>query len=120
MEQQESDRLRVLRTAIRQFNRERDWEQYHAPKNLAMALSAEVAEVVELFQWLTAEESRQLGAPKRSALEEELGDVMIYLTTLADAFGIDPVDAALKKLELNAQKYPAARVRGNRAKYSDY
>lgn len=120
MEQHESDRLRALQMAIKQFNRERDWEQYHAPKNLAMALSAEVAEIVELFQWLTTEESRQLIPRKQSALQEELGDVMIYLTMLADAFGIDLLEAALKKLDLNARKYPVARVRGNSAKYSEY
>jgi len=120
MAPESADRMHALAAEIRRFIRERDWEQYHTPKNLAMALSAETAEIVELFQWLSAEESSALGPEKRTALEEEIGDVMIYLTTLAEKFAIDPIEAALKKSKLNARKYPADQVRGKSSKYDEY
>jgi len=105
---------------LRRFAEERDWEQFHTPKNLAMALSVEVAEIVEHFQWLTAKESRQLDQEKKAELKEEIGDVMIYLASLADKFDIDPIEAAKEKIEKNRKKYPAQRVRGKSLKYSDY
>jgi dCTP diphosphatase len=83
-----------LRDAIKAFIEERDWEQFHSPKNLAMALSVEVAEVVEHFQWLTEEQSKNLPPEKLAELRLEIGDVMIYLTELSDKLGIDPVEAA--------------------------
>ena len=110
----------ALEVEVNRFIRDRDWDQYHTPKNLAMALSAETAEIVELFQWLTPKESSELGPEKRVALEEEIGDVMIYLVTLAQKFSIDPIEAALKKLHINARKYPADRVRGKSNKYDQY
>ena len=109
-----------LREKIRLFASERDWNQFHTPKNLAMALSVEASEIVELFQWLTAEESQSLSAAKRQALEEEIGDVMIYLINLGDKFGIDPIRAAEKKLAINAKKYPAKLVKGKAKKYTEY
>jgi dCTP diphosphatase len=112
--------LEDLRSAIRDFIRERDWEQFHSPKNLAMALSVEVAEIVEHFQWLTEEQSKNLPPEKLAEIREEIGDVMIYLTELADKLGIDPVEAARAKLEINNSKYPAALVKGKAAKYTDY
>jgi dCTP diphosphatase len=105
---------------LRRFTAERDWEQFHSPKNLAMALTTEAAEIVEVFQWLTEDESRSLAADSVARLEEEIGDVMIYLTHLADAFGLDPLDAAAKKLAINAAKYPAELVRGRAQKYTEY
>ncbi|GAB4410371.1 MAG: nucleotide pyrophosphohydrolase [Thermodesulfovibrionales bacterium] len=105
---------------LRAFAKERDWEQFHSPKNLAMALSVEVAEIVEIFQWMTEEESVSLTPEKLQELKEEIGDVMIYLTKLADKFGIDLVDAAKKKVEINKKKYPAEVVRGKSAKYDEY
>lgn len=120
MVRDDSDCMRALTAEIRRFNRERDWEQYHTPKNLAMALSAEASEIVELFQWLTPEQSIRLTAEKQSSLAEEIGDVMIYLVTLADKFALDPIEAATKKLESNARKYPADQVRGKSNKYTDY
>jgi len=87
-----------LRNAIKAFTEKRDWEQFHSPKNLAMALSVEVSEVVEHFQWLTQEESRNLPVDKLAEVREEIGDVMIYLTELADKLGIDPVEAATKPM----------------------
>ncbi len=109
-----------LRNAIEAFIEERDWEQFHSPKNLAMALSVEVAEVVEHFQWLTEEQSRNLPPEKLAEVREEVGDVMIYLTELAEKLGIDPVEAAKAKLEINSKKYSASLVKGKAAKYTEY
>jgi dCTP diphosphatase len=83
-----------LKGVIRKFIEERDWDQFHSPKNLAMALSVEAAETVEHFQWLTEEQSKNLPPEKLAEIREEMGDVMIYLTELADKLGIDPVEAA--------------------------
>ena len=107
-----------LKTQIKEFTRERDWEQYHAPKNLAMALSAEVAEIVEIFQWKKPED--QLSEEEKEALRQEIGDVLIYLIELADKFEIDIVEAAKHKLTLNQNKYPADLVRGKADKYTEY
>jgi dCTP diphosphatase len=112
--------LEDLRSAISAFIQERDWEQFHSPKNLAMALSVEVAEIVEHFQWLTEEESQNLLPEKLTEIREEIGDVMIYLTELADTLGIDPVEAARAKVAINGQKYPAELVRGKASKYTEY
>ena len=91
---------------IRQFRNDRDWDQYHSPKNLAMALMVEAAELAELFQWLTQEESHELVRTRREAIEDEIGDVLIYLANLADKCGIDPLEAAHKKIVKNRSKYP--------------
>lgn len=104
---------------IRNFARDRDWEQFHSPKNLAMALSVEVAEIVEYFQWLTQEQSKRLDPEKREKIREEIGDVMIYLAQLADCLGIDPVLAAEEKLRINEKKYPVGRSRGLAVKYTE-
>jgi dCTP diphosphatase len=109
-----------LRADIRTFIEERDWEQFHSPKNLAMALSVEVAEVVEQFQWLTEAQSRNLPPEKLAEVRQEIGDVMIYLTELADKLGIDPVAAAKAKVEINGKKYPADLVKGKASKYTEY
>ena len=105
---------------LREFARERDWEQFHSPKNLAMALSVEVAEIVEIFQWLTQEESKNLPPDKLKKMKEEIGDVMIFLTNLADKLGIDPLEAAKEKIEINQEKYPASVVKGKANKYTEY
>ena len=109
-----------LRDAIKAFIEERDWEQFHSPKNLAMALSVEVAEIVEHFQWLTEEQSRNLPPEKLAEVRQEIGDVMIYLTELADKLGVDSVEAAKAKLEINSQKYPTSLVKGKASKYTEY
>lgn len=111
--------IQDLQTALRSFARERDWEQFHSPKNLAMAMSVEAAELLEQFQWLTEEESRSLTDTKREAVAEELADVFLYLLQLSDKLGIDPLDAARKKLQLNAIKYPVERAKGTSKKYSE-
>jgi dCTP diphosphatase len=109
-----------LRNAIRMFIEERDWEQFHSPKNLAMALSVEASEIVEHFQWLTEEQSKNLPSEKMAKIREEIGDVMIYLTELADKLGIDPVEAARAKVAINEQKYPVELVKGKASKYTEY
>ena len=109
-----------LGDAIKAFTEERDWEQFHSPKNLAMALSVEASEVVEHFQWLTEKQSENLPPGKLAEVREEIGDVMIYLVKLADKLGVDPVEAAKAKLEINERKYPAELVRGKASKYTEY
>ena len=112
--------MKDLRDEIKAFIEERDWEQFHSPKNLVMALSVEVSEIVEHFQWLTEEQSRKLSSSKLAEIREEIGDVMIYLTELADKLGIDSVEAARAKLEINKRKYPATLVKGKASKYTEY
>lgn len=111
--------LVALRNGLRKFAIARDWQQFHTPKNLAMALSVEAAELLEHFQWLTAEQSQRLDARTRRAVADELADVLLYLTRLADVLEIDPLAAARRKLRLNAKKYPVAKARGNARKYND-
>lgn len=114
------ERLVDVRDALRRFAAERDWDQFHAPKNLAMALIVEAAEVVEHFQWLTAEESAVVSGAERNAVGAELADVLFYLVRLADRLGIDLAAAATAKMTVNEARYPAARVRGSARKYSEY
>ena len=104
---------------IRRFNAERDWRQFHSPKNLAMALSVEVAELTEHFQWLTQAESRNLSGTKRGAVAQEIGDILIYVLNLADQLGIDPLNAAEAKLQQNQHKYPVESAKGNAKKYTE-
>ena len=101
-----TDTLTELRDDLRRFCAERDWHRYHTPKNLVMALSVEAAELVEHFQWATPEESQNLSADKRAAVADEIADVLIYLTELADVLDIDPLQAARAKMIKNAVKYP--------------
>jgi len=105
---------------VRKFRLERDWDQYHSPKNLVMALVVEAGELAEHFQWLTEAQSSGLPPEKLSAIRDEIGDVLIYLANLCEKLGIDPIAAARDKLEKNRKKYPVAKVRGKSAKYSDY
>jgi dCTP diphosphatase len=109
-----------LMAELEAFVRERDWEQFYSPKNLAMALSVEVAEIVEHFQWLTQEQSRNLPPAKLAEVEQEIGDVMIYLAELANKLGIDPLEAARAKLDVNKRKYPTTLVKGKASKYTEY
>lgn len=114
------DSLTALRDQLRAFARERDWEQFHTPKNLAMALSVEVAELVEHFQWLATGADAELDDAKRTGIRHELADVLLYLVQLADKSGVDLIAAAQEKIVLNGEKYPAGRVRGDARKYSEY
>ena len=99
--------LTSLRDALRDFAAARDWRQYHTPKNLAMALIVEAAELVEHFQWATPEQSLTLAPDKAAEVREEVADVLIYLVEIADVLGIDLIAAARDKMAKNAVKYPA-------------
>jgi NTP pyrophosphatase (non-canonical NTP hydrolase) len=112
--------LQELKARVREFVAERDWERFHSPKNLAMALSVEASELVELFQWLTEEESAALDAVRRRRVAEELADVLWFLVRLADRLDVDLLAAAESKLAANEAKYPADRVRGDARKYDEY
>ena len=115
-----SEQLHALQQRVAAFAAARDWEPFHSPKNLAMALSVEAAELVEEFQWLTEEQSRALDAERRERVRLELADVFIYLLRSADKLGVDLVAAANDKIVLNEKKYPAERVRGDARKYTEY
>jgi len=115
-----ADSLFELRTRINAFVTERDWAQFHTPKNLAMAMIVEAAELVEQFQWDTPQESQQLTIEKREAVSHELADTFVYLLRLAEVLEIDLIEAANEKIILNAKKYPADKARGSNAKYTAY
>ncbi len=114
--------LKKILAHQRDFVRQRDWDQYHTPKNLAMALAGEVGELLELFQWLSPEEaSRVMSKPKEAeAVRHELADVFFYLTRLSDILGVDLEAAFWEKMRLNAERYPADKARGKAAKYTEY
>ena len=112
--------MQNLIESIRRFAEERDWEQFHSPKNLSMALTVEAAELMEHMQWITEEGSRNLAAEKRNEIEDEIGDVLLYLVSLADKLDINPLVAARKKLKKNAKKYPVEDARGNAKKYTEF
>jgi NTP pyrophosphatase (non-canonical NTP hydrolase) len=112
--------LRALQERLAVFAAERDWEKFHSPKNLAMALSVEAAELVQEFQWLTEQQSASLDAERRERVRLELADVFIYLLRISDRLGIDLLAAADAKIVLNERKYPAERVRGDARKYTEY
>ena len=109
-----------IRDRAAAFARDRDWQQFQSPKNLAMALSVEVAELLEHFQWLTQEESRALDEQSKAAVADEIADVQLYLVRLADELGIDIISAVSLKAEKNEEKYPADQVRGSAKKYTTY
>lgn len=101
------------------FARERDWEQFHSPKNIASALSVEASELLEIFQWLTEEQSKDLSAKTLERVKEEAADVQLYLIRLCDLLKIDLAAAVDAKLAANARKYPAHKARGNNKKYTE-
>ena len=114
-----SSDLDTLTRRLREFADARDWEQFHSPKNLTMALSVEVAEIVEHFQWLSEAQSNDLPEQTLDKVETELADTLLYLVRLADKLDIDLLDAARRKIEINEQKYPVEKSRGNAKKYTD-
>jgi dCTP diphosphatase len=109
-----------LRDALRAFAAEREWDQFHSPKNLASALTVEAGELLEHFQWLTTDESRELSPEQLAAVERELADVLIYLVRLADVLEVDLLAATSRKIVENEAKYPAEVVQGRADKYSAY
>lgn len=110
---------KALKARLKAFVKARDWEQFHSPKNLAMALSVEVAELVEKFQWLTEAQSRTLSRKDRAEVSEELADIYIYLELLSDKLGVDLLAEAKKKLRKNERKYPVKLARGRATKAKD-
>lgn len=115
-----TDSLEDLRTRLAAFASNRDWQQFHSPKNLAMALIAEAAELVEHFQWLSEEQSCNLPASKLNEVRLELADILIYLIRSADQLGIDLIAAAYDKIEINEQRYPVEKVKGKALRASEY
>jgi len=109
-----------LRERLADFANQRDWDQFHSPKNLAIALSVETAELLEHFQWVSEEKSSNLEMGEREAVSEEIADVLIYLVRLANKLDIDIPTAVDRKLKVNEKKYPADKVRGSAAKYTKY
>lgn len=117
---QSTDSIDQLRARVNQFVEERDWAQFHSPKNLAMAMIVEAGEVVEHFQWMTEEGSRKLSAEKKEQVGQELSDTLVYLLRIAEVCDIDLLEAANKKISLNAKKYPVDKAKGSNAKYTEY
>jgi NTP pyrophosphatase (non-canonical NTP hydrolase) len=111
--------LECLRDSLRQFAADRDWSQFHTPKNLATALTVEVAELLEHFQWLREGSVAELGPETLADVRQELADVLVYLVMLADKLDVDLLQAARDKLEQNAEKYPVAKARGTSMKYTE-
>lgn len=112
--------LEVMRRRMRQFAQARDWDQFHSPKNLSMALSVEASELLECFQWLSEDQSYSLSAEQLAAVADEIADVQLYLVRLADKVGIDIVAAVEQKITKNELKYPADQVKGSSKKYTKY
>jgi len=111
--------LEHIKHRLRDFADERDWDQFHSPKNLAMAMIVEAGELVEHFQWLTEDQSQALPPDKLAEVEQEIADIQIYLIRLADKLGIDMEQAVNAKMKLNEKKYPADKVRGSAEKYNE-
>jgi dCTP diphosphatase len=111
--------LESLKLRLRQFAADRDWDQFHSPKNLASALAVEAAELLEPFQWLTEDQSRNLPPEKAAAVRKEMADVLIYLVRLADKLDVDLLKAASDKIAENATKYPVEKAKGSMRKYTD-
>jgi dCTP diphosphatase len=116
---QKLENLVQLREILRQFAADRDWDQFHSPKNLAAALSVEAAELLECFQWLTEDQSRKLTPPQQQQVREEMADVLNYLVRLADKLDVDLLEAAREKIDKNTAKYPADKARGSIRKYTE-
>lgn len=112
--------LATLREQVRRFVEERDWDQFHTPKNLASALCVEAAELLEPFQWLAGGLPHELDEQTRTQIRHEMADVLTYLVRLADKMEVDLYEAVLEKMELNRRKYPADQVRGDARKYTAY
>lgn len=112
---------KLIQEKIANFAEERDWDQFHNPKNLAMALSVECSELVEIFQWMTAEQSSSVmkDESKASSVADELADIAVYLLRISDKLNVNLESAILQKIEKNKEKYPAGEFRGSARKYND-
>ncbi len=120
MDEHPLSELNELKMRLRQFAKDRDWDQFHAPKNLVMALSVEVAELVEHFQWLSEDQSKRLDEKTKAEVADEIADVQVYLIRLADKLGVDILKSVDTKIKKNEAKYPAEKVRGSAKKYTEY
>jgi len=116
---QPENSVKELQKVLRDFAIRRDWEQFHSPKNLSMALIVEAAELVEHFQWLTQDESKNLSPDKLSKVKDEVADILIFLIRFCDVMGIDPIDAAFNKVKKNELKYPDHLAKGTAKKYNE-
>ncbi len=114
------DKLEQIKATLQKFADDRDWDQFHSPKNLSMALSVEASELVECFQWLTEAQSQNLSPEQRQAVIDEMADVQIYLLRLATKLDVNLLEAAEQKIVKNAEKYPADKVKGSSKKYTEY
>jgi dCTP diphosphatase len=103
-----------------EFAKEREWEQFHSPKNISMAMSVECSELMEIFQWMTADESRKPDQKTQEKIKEEVADVLLYTLRMADLLDINIEKAITEKMEQNAQKYPVEKARGNSKKYTEF
>jgi dCTP diphosphatase len=108
-----------LKLALRSFAEERDWDQFHSPKNLSMALAGEAGELLEHFQWLTEDQSKNLSDQQLLAVADEIADVQLYLVRLADKLGLDIMAECNRKIEVNAVKYPIDKSKGTAKKYTE-
>jgi len=117
---QSPDSIEQLKARVNKFVEERDWAQFHSPKNLAMAMIVEAGEVVEHFQWMTESDSKNLDAEQKEQVGQELSDTLVYLLRIAEVCDIDLLAAANKKIDLNAKKYPVEKAKGSNAKYTEY
>lgn len=113
------DKIEELKRKIEKFIEERDWDKYHSLKNLAISISIEASELLEIFQW-KSEESYRLDEEELEKIKEEIGDIFIYLLNFCSKLNIDPIESALKKLKINEKKYPAEIVKGKAFKYNHY
>lgn len=114
------DSLETLTLAMRDFATERDWDQFHSPKNLSMALAGETAELLDCFRWLTETASYQLDDKQHQAVQEELADILLFTVRLADKLNIDLMAAAEQKMVKNHRNYPVDKVKGSAKKYNQY
>ena len=115
-----SDSIQELNQRLLRFARERDWEQFHSPKNLCMALAGETGELLEHFQWLTEEQSMALDEDKKEAVALEMADIFIYLVRLAERLDINLLDAAWQKIAINEKRYPVEQVKGDARRAEEY
>lgn len=111
--------INSIKYRLRDFAKARDWDQFHSPKNLSMALSVEASEIMEHFQWLTEEQSQNLPQSKLDEVETELADTLLYLIRLADKLDLNLLTAAQEKIEVNEQRYPVDLAKGNAKKYTE-
>ncbi len=116
----EQTEVKELMLALRKFAQDRDWEQFHSPKNLSMALSVEASELLEHFQWMSDQASYALGEAKQHLVAHELADIFIYLLRISDQLDVDLMSVTKEKMKINDERYPVSKVKGSSKKYTEY